>query len=99
MSLLISEECTNSGISLIINGTITVITSIITYIIPMKFSKYIYPFIFTSYSDGTSIIDGVLNYNLNTTNVTLTLGIIVCLLWTALFYYITRIRFLKKDVV
>ncbi|MBU5227108.1 ABC transporter permease [Clostridium senegalense] len=99
LSLLISEECSTNGSSLIINATINIVASIITFITPLNFLKNVYPFWFTSYNNSISIIDGIINLKLSTTNISLKLGLIVCLIWTIIFYYIAHRKFIKKDVV
>lgn len=99
LTLLVSEESYNNSISLIISGVITMALGTITFVTPVSFLKKVYPFLFTTYSDGTKILDGIINLNLETTNINMELGIMVCLIWTSIMFFISCRRFKKRDII
>ena len=99
LTLLVSEESCNNSISLIISGLITMVLGTITFVIPVSFLKKVYPFLFTTYSDGTKILDGIINLNLETTSINMKLGIIICLIWASFTFFISCRRFKKRDII
>ncbi|MEG2917897.1 MAG: ABC transporter permease subunit [Clostridium sp.] len=98
VTLFISVKSISVSTSFILSGIITLVTSVITFITPIKFLKYIYPYFFITYSDGTQILEGVINSRLSTSNISLSLGIIVCTIWTVLFLILSYKRFNSIDI-
>lgn len=97
--VLISTMVLNNNTSLMISSITMIGFNIITFVMPQKFLGLVYPFLFTTYGEGTKVISGGINLALRSTIVTPIMGAIVCLIWGVGLIIPAYIHFIKKDIV
>lgn len=97
--ILISTVFKNNVASLMVSSIIIFSLNMATFILPQQSLSKIYPYLFTTYGDGNSLIEGVINFKLNCININIPLGVLVCILWGAIFLVISCSYFKKKDIV
>lgn len=96
--IFISAFFSSNVISLMTSSIMIFVLNIITFILPQPFLSKSYPLIFTTYFDGSGIVEGSLNASLGTTNLNPAMGISVLLLWGIVLLMISYIYFDRKDI-
>lgn len=97
--ILISTLFKNNVASLMVSSIIIFCLNMATFILPQESLSKIYPYLFTTYGDGNSLIEGVINLKLNSTSISIPLGISVCILWGVVFLVVAFTYFKRKDIV
>jgi ABC-2 type transport system permease protein len=95
-TLLISTVIKNSMVSMSI-GIVSVIASLVLQQIP--YTKKLTEYIFTTYGDAGTILDGSIAARFNNPNITSSFIAIVFIVWIIASYLIAHIFFTKKDML
>lgn len=94
---LISSLVKTSMISMAVTTSVTVLVQILTEILsPMK---KIAQFLFISYGNAASVLDGSIALQYNNPNITIGFSIAVLLISTIVFYIISHLTFTKRDIL
>lgn len=95
-TLFISTIIKNSMVSMSV-GIVSVIASLVLQQIP--YTKKATQYIFTTYGDVGTILDGSIAARFNNPNITSSFIVIVFVAWTILSYFIAHVFFTKRDML
>lgn len=97
--IFISTMYSNNVLSLMTSAISIFVLNIVTFILPQSALSKIYPYLFSTYADGTGIIEGNLNLSLGVTNLNTNLAVLILLIWSTIFIVISYLYFNRKDIV